>query len=86
MWQAHYEELKVARDSAEHQSDETGRQLSRAEKQLKESQDALSNSSHEVSLNPTMATIALSVCLIPFLTEMPLCKARLMSQSNFCLT
>lgn len=46
--QAHYEELKVARDSAEHLSDETGRQLSRVEKQLKESQEALSQSSHEV--------------------------------------
>ncbi len=46
--QAHYEELKVARDSAEHLSDETGRQLSRAEKQLKEAQEAISTSSHEV--------------------------------------
>jgi len=46
--QAHYEELKVARDSAEHLSDETGRQLSRVEKQLKETQEALSQSSHEV--------------------------------------
>ena len=46
--QAHYEELKVARDSAEHLSDETGRQLSRVEKQLKEAQEALSSTSHEV--------------------------------------
>ena len=45
-WQAHYEELKADRDSAEHQVDETARQLSRVEKQLKESQDALSNSAH----------------------------------------
>lgn len=47
-WQAHYEELKADRDAVEHQAGETARQLSRAEKQLKESQDALSTSKHEV--------------------------------------
>ena len=47
--QAHYEELKADRDTAEHQADETARQLSKTEKQLKECQDALSNSAHEVN-------------------------------------
>ena len=65
--QAHYEELKVARDSAEHKSDETGRQLSRAEKQLKESQDALSNSSHEVtsSTDPSLLFESVTSASVP---------------------
>ena len=47
-WQAHYEELKADCDTAEHQAGEMARQLSRNERQLKESQDALTNSAHEV--------------------------------------
>ncbi len=55
----------MARDSAEHLSDETGRQLSRVEKQLKENQEALSQSSHEVcSLHfiPSLPSACLMCC------------------------
>ena len=48
VWQAHYEELKVARDTAKHLADETGQHLTSTAKQLKDVQEALANSSHEV--------------------------------------
>ena len=75
----------MARDSAEHLSDETGRQLSRMEKQLKETQEALSQSSHEVCWLHVIQSLP-SACLMCCCTKhlgqhaelsqiwMPICK------------
>ena len=54
----------MARDSAEHLSDETGRQLSRVEKQLKENQEALSQSSHEVFSTLSHHYLLLVSCVV----------------------
>ena len=75
-WQAHYEELKADRDTAEHQAGDTARQLSRNEKQLKETQDVLSNSTHEVCHEldqflplSTRLPVSLCVMLVPVLNQ-----------------